>query len=145
MLRASSEVQGQAANLESLVAGPDAESAVVAGASLLRFADAVVEADDELIRERRSELRQRLGDAAMVDAAAVIANFQRMVRIADGTGIPLDEQVLMMTQDIRGELGINNFGAADNSPRLSLAKRWLGRLLSPFTGRLLRRMAQKRA
>ena len=81
----------------------------------------------------------------MVDSAAVIANFQRMVRIADGTGIPLDEPVLMLTQDIREDLGINGYGSADNSPPLSLIQKILGRLLQPFLKPVLLRRAAQRA
>ena len=38
-------------------------------------------------------------------AAGVIGNFERMVRIADGTGIPLDRIVDAMTSDFRAEFG----------------------------------------
>jgi len=145
MLRVSSELQGQRANLQSLVADQPNDSAVVGGDVLLRFAEAVVAADEPSIEVQRAAVRQQLGDAAMVDAAAVIANFQRMVRIADGTGIPLDDQVLMVTQGIRGELGLNEFRAAANSPQLSFGKRWLGRLIAPLAPRLLKKMARKRA
>jgi hypothetical protein len=72
-----------------------------------------------------------LGENAMVDAAGVIANFQRMVRIADGTGIPLDTPVAMMTSSIREDLGINEYGSASNTPALSLPQRLLGRVLQP--------------
>ena len=49
----------------------------------------------------------------MVDAAGVIANFQRMVRIADGTGIPLtDNRLVALTVDLRDELGINDYPTA---------------------------------
>ena len=64
---------------------------------LTEFAEAVVVGDAERIAAARGSVATELGDAAMVDAAAVIANFQRMVRIADSSGIPLDEPVLMMT------------------------------------------------
>ena len=45
--------------------------------------------------------------AALVDAAAVVGNFERMVRIADGTGIPLDKPVAMVSADMREELGLD--------------------------------------
>jgi hypothetical protein len=96
-------------------------------------------ADDIVIA--RDKVVEAIGNEAMIDAAAVIANFQRMVRIADGTGIPLDEPVLMFTQDIRAELGINEFNAAQNSPDLPVAKRIIGKLLGPFAPKLLTRLA----
>ena len=86
-----------------------------------------------------------LGHAAAVDAGAVIANFQRMVRIADSTGIPLDEPVVMMTQNIRDELGINGYHAAANTPKLNVVKAMVGRALGPFAARLLRQLARSRA
>ena len=67
-----------------------------------------------------------------------------MVRIADSTGIPLDEPVLMMTQDIRENLGINQYNAAANSPKLGLPKRIMGRLLRPLAPKLMKRIAARR-
>ena len=121
------------------------DSGVAAGAQLTEFAEAVVLGDQERIRSAAAAVEQALGTAAMVDAAAVIANFQRMVRIADSTGIPLDEPVLMMTQGIREELGINGYSAAANSPKLPLHKRIAGKLLAPVAPKLLKRMARSRA
>ena len=42
-----------------------------------------------MITETRQALREKMGDKVVVDVACVIANFQRMVRIANGAGIPL--------------------------------------------------------
>jgi len=104
-----------------------------------------VSADVHTISVARDALVSALGEAAMIDSAAVIANFQRMVRIADSTGIPLDEPVMMMTQGIRRELDINQFAAAANSPKLGALKGVLGRLLSPLAPRMLKRIAKQRA
>jgi len=49
-----------------------------------------------------------LSPQAMVDAAAVVANFSRMVRIADGTGIPLDDMMAEYSSDLREDLGLNS-------------------------------------
>lgn len=123
----------------------DADTGVVAGTELTAFAEAVVSGDDASIISAREAVTNALGEEAMVDAAAVIANFQRMVRIADSTGIPLDEPVLMMTQGIREDLGLNEFSAAKNSPKLGLLKRIAGRALAPIAPKLLQRMARGRA
>ena len=112
---------------------------------MLAFVEAVVQGDTETIAAARAVVSEQLGEPAMIDSAAVIANFQRMVRIADSTGIPLDEPVLMMTQSIRRDLGIDTFSAAKNSPRLNPIKRVFGRLLDPFAPRILQRIAKKRA
>ena len=44
----------------------------------------------------------------MIDAAGVASHFQRMVRIADATGITLGD-VEAVTADLRSELGIDAF------------------------------------
>jgi len=122
----------------------EADSGVEAGAALLAFAEAVVKGDAETTTAARDAVSAQLGEPAMIDSAAVIANFQRMVRIADSTGIPLDEPVLMMTQSIRQDLGIDNYSAAKNSPALNPIKRIVGRVLGPFAPRILQRLAKQR-
>ncbi len=52
----------------------------------------------------------KLGVEALVDAAAVIGNFERMTRIADGTGIPLGDTLAAVTVDIREDLGLDRLG-----------------------------------
>ncbi|MDA3038664.1 MAG: hypothetical protein O3C27_03885 [Actinomycetota bacterium] len=53
-----------------------------------------------------------MGPEALVDVAAVVANFTMMTRIADGTGTPLDRGSVEMSIDIRRELGIDDFVSA---------------------------------
>ncbi len=107
MLRASS--QGSEVDFEAITRGASDEVAGVAfGAELIAYADAVVARSPEVTRAREA-VRRSLGDAAVVDAAAVIANFQRMVRIADGTGIPLGEELDLRSADLRNAIGINEF------------------------------------
>ena len=45
-------------------------------------------------------------------AAGVLAIFNAVVRVADATGIPLEEQKAAMSADFRGALGINDYPAA---------------------------------
>jgi hypothetical protein len=135
MLRASTQVSGETVNLNGIVEGTEVQIGLRGGEALIRFAEASVgdsfddKADDT--RVARQAVIDELGENAMVDAAGVIANFQRMVRIADGTGIPLDTPVAMMTSSIREDLGINEYGSASNTPALSLPQRLLGRVLQP--------------
>ena len=75
-------------------------------------------------------MRSAIGDEATVDAAAVIGNFERMVRIADGTGIPLDTPIAMLTSDLRKEIGIDLFETAANTPRVGVLLKTLGRTMS---------------
>ena len=96
LLRASSELEGKTSNLRAISEGhADAEDVVPHTAELVRFAEAVVHREADAIPEARGRLREAVGAEGLVDAAAVIGNFERMVRIADGTGIPLDTPVNM--------------------------------------------------
>ncbi len=47
-----------------------------------------------------------MGTAALVDAAAIVASFNAVVKLADGTGIPLEDAKAQATQDLRAELGL---------------------------------------
>ena len=47
---------------------------------------------------------------------AVAANFQRMVRIADSMGIPIDEKNVEVGAGIRQDLGLSRFASAENTP-----------------------------
>ena len=85
----------------------DAEAGGIANGGLLRrFADAVYAGD---FAAERSEVRQVMGDAALVDAAAVIAIFSAVVKIADGIGIPLEPAKAETSKDFRAALGIDAF------------------------------------
>jgi len=105
---------------------------------LLAFADAVVAGEGTDLDAARARLRDALGRAAVVDAAAVIANFQRMTRIADATGIPLDREANLVSAPLQERLGIDRFGSAANTPRVGAAARRLVRLLDPVLMRAMR-------
>ena len=78
------------------------------GTELSAFAEAIVRKDKIQIAKTRDALVACAGDNAMVDAAGVASNFQRMVRIADSTGITLGD-FEQPTSSIRESLGINEF------------------------------------
>jgi hypothetical protein len=80
------------------------ETDVPHAALLLRFADAVI-ADDR-IDVQRERVLAALSEPAMVDAAAVIAGFDGITRIADATGIQLEPAKAEQTADFRRELGL---------------------------------------
>jgi hypothetical protein len=83
---------------------------------LTNFAEAVAQRDATDISRTRDELVQVAGEEVMVDAAGVAANFQRMVRIADSMGIPIDEKSVEPGADIRLELDLVRFESAQNTP-----------------------------
>ena len=139
MLRVSSETAGLEANLDSVVEGEQVDSKLPGGDALLQFAEVALGDDAEAIGAARQRVSAALGEAATVDAAGVIANFQRMVRIADATGIPLDEPMAVMSQQIRKKLGIDDYSSASHTPALSVKRRLLATFAGPFLGRLMAR------
>ena len=108
------------------------------GAELIAFADAAV-ARSPRIGESRDAVQSAVGDAGVVDAAAIIANFQRMVRIADGTGIPLDAPVDLLSADIRHELGINEFSGATGRGKNGTIRRLAAPVMRKVAARLMKR------
>ena len=110
MLRASIEYSGAQAELTGISEGAKAgDSGIGHGERLTAFADAAVKGDLAELATAREGLREAAGSAAVVDAAAVIGNFERMVRIADGAGIPLDGIVGAMGSDLGEKLGLDDY------------------------------------
>ena len=74
---------------------------------LLAFADAAVSFDPQKTKIARDTLLTCMGEAAMIDAAAVIAGFNGITRIADATGIPVEDGKAADTVSWRVALGID--------------------------------------
>ena len=87
----------------------DPASGIPASAILSNFAETIVTGADNLA-QARSAVAAALGQAAMIDAAAVVAGFNGITRIADATGIPLEPAKAEETQPWRATLGIDRFG-----------------------------------
>ena len=75
--------------------------------ALLEFVDMVLGDDAAALAMAQDTVRQAIGNAAFVDACATIASFNAVVKIADGTGIALEDAKAERTKDLRAELGIN--------------------------------------
>jgi len=138
LLRASSQAAGAGARLGAIAEGGAAESGVPCGGPLLRFAEALVRGGDEELAGARRELLAAVGPERFVEAAAVAANFERMVRIADATGIPLDPPIAALGADVGAELDLARFGSAANTPRPGRVARALAPLLRRLGPRLLK-------
>ncbi len=123
MLRASIEYSGSDAELGGIAEGAKAgDMGIPHGERLTAFADAAVAGDPAALATARDALREAAGSKAVVDTAGVIGNFQRMVRIADGTGIPLDGVVDTMSSDFREDLGLDSFESRRLGEKGALAR-----------------------
>ena len=108
MLRESSKTKGENYDL-TLLTGTNGDGNIPHGALLVQFAEAVLGSDDARLAAIQSEIRAKMGDAALVDAAAIAATFNAIDRVADATGIPIEDNKAEVTADFRAALGINAF------------------------------------
>jgi len=116
MLRVSAQTTDTEINLQGVVGDSSAANqGIKYGGLLVAFAEAVAKRDSEQIRKSREALRRAAGSEVVVDAAGVAANFQRMVRIADSAGIPVDDMQSEFGKQTRDELSLERFHSAKNS------------------------------
>ena len=138
----SGELEGEEYDLHGVTDDQAAPVGVPHERELIALAEAVVRGDEAELAEARRAALAALGPESFVAAAAVASNFERMVRIADATGIPLDAPLAAISADMRAELGIDAFGSAANTPRVSAPRRLLGRALAPLARYLMPALAK---
>ena len=74
---------------------------------LLNFATAATEPDDAALVSAREALIKTAGVAVTIDAAAVIANFEMMTRLADSTGARMPEEVVAQRLGVATAMGVD--------------------------------------
>ena len=79
------------------------------GRILTRFVETCLGDDDAALESTRNSVLQAMGEAAFVDVCATVASFNAVVKLADATGIPLEEAKEARTRDIRATLSIEEF------------------------------------
>ena len=113
MLSWSSQQSDEVVDLGAVAAG-HGDVGIPFGGELLRFATAAacLAGDVTEMDEARDALVAIAGEAVMIDAAAVAANFHMMTRLADGTGARYPASRL---QDAASTIAI--MGTADMASR----------------------------
>jgi hypothetical protein len=89
--------------------GAAGDGNVAHGGLLVAFAEAVLGEDDGRLSTLASQIRVDMSDAALVDAAAIVATFNAIDRVADATGIRIEDAKAEATADFRVALGIDAF------------------------------------
>lgn len=82
---------------------------------LMEFAGSLASRSEDDLKTAREDLVAVAGEAVLVDAAGVAANFQRMVRIADCTGIPVDSNENEISNKVRADLDLYQFDQLEPS------------------------------
>jgi len=121
----------------------DDAGGVAHAAELTAFVEAALGDDPTALAATRDAVHHALGPAALVDTAAVIGNFERMTRIADGTGIPLDAPVRALTDDLRATLALDRYASAAHTPQTGTLGRAAGAVARVALRPLLRRLARR--
>jgi hypothetical protein len=113
MLSLSMQTKGEDVDLAGIVQGAGAvDERVPHGKTLAHFAEAVISGSANELANARRAVIAAVGGEAFVDAAGVVGNFERMVRVADATGIPLEAATTEATTELRENLGLNSYGMA---------------------------------
>ena len=110
------------------------DGGVPEGRLLIDYAEAAVRADEGLDRLRQEAI-DRLGPAATGHAAATVSAFSGLVRVADGTGIPIDDGLAAVSVELRDELGLASYAGAANSPSADHDRRPFSTVDSLFDNR----------
>ncbi len=104
MLRASSDATGSATDIHDVIAD-EVDDPVTS--ALTGLVDAAFGNGD--LPSARQRVLEVLGPEALVTACSVIGNFEKMNRMADGTGLGLNDEQMEGLADIRSELGFDAF------------------------------------
>lgn len=116
MLRASVEHGEGKVDLRAVV-DPGIESGIAHGRLLLAFADAVIGTDHARLNDVRADLVKALSPGALVQSAAIVANFAMNDRAANALGIVLEPMFVRGSVDFRPALGIDSYPSARNTLR----------------------------
>ena len=92
-----------------MIGKAEGDGGIPHGALLAAFAEAVVGGDGDALAAARSAVLHALGAEALADSCGVAATFNAIDRVADATGVPIDEKRIAVTADLRERLGIDRF------------------------------------
>lgn len=145
MLSLSADTTSSNINLNMVTGSADAAAAsdLEWATELMDFAAAIASREEDALQNARSHLLSVASPEVVVDAACVAANFQRMVRIADATGIPVDAERQPMMDAAAEQLDLRSFESAKNTPELGRFKKLLGPVQRRLAPMMMRRMAKK--
>ena len=115
LLRVSGQTAGAEVDMRAVNGEVREGGGVAHAAELVAFTEAVMNGDAGALAQARSALRAVLSPEAFVDCCAVIGAFNVVDRIADATGIPLDDPMVSLTEDLRAELDLSRFRSSHNT------------------------------
>jgi AhpD family alkylhydroperoxidase len=109
LVRQISARDGEAIDPKLLIGAAAGDGGILQGAVLIDFVESVLSSDDDRLARARTRLSTALGDEALIHAAALVAFFDAVDRVANATGIPLDPKMTEQSRALRAWLGVVNF------------------------------------
>ena len=106
-LRVSGEHTGKDYKIDAVMRGEGAENDIPNGNLLNEFTEAIFTLDKERITRARERLIIEMGEQALIDSSATIAAFNAYPRMADATGIPLEDAKERASAELRKNLGLD--------------------------------------
>lgn len=108
LLRASGEQTETTYDLAS-VTDESRDPGVPHGAHLRALTEATIRGDWLSLGSLRQHAEAAMGVQAVVDVLVVAAAFNGITRVADATGVPLDDNTAATTAELRSVTGIDQF------------------------------------
>ncbi len=115
LLSLSGENTSQDFNLDVVTQAGEGEIGVRHEDILLRIAEAVCNGEERELALVREEGLAILGSQALVDAIAVASGFNGITKVANATGLPLDETTENSTVLLRRQTKIDDYTDAHKS------------------------------
>ncbi len=109
LLRESSRHSGNEIDFNAILGETGGDVGIPHADILVAFTEAGWGDDDARLIAARRAIVDAMGEAALVDASGITATFNAIDRVADSTGIPLEDFKAEETADLREDLGINVF------------------------------------
>ena len=77
--------------------------------TMLMIAEAVVSADPNAMSTMRERSLNEIDELQMLDAIGVASAFNGITKIANATGLPLDQRTRQITEELRDVTGIDDY------------------------------------
>ena len=103
LLRASGKHAGEEFDLDGVV-DQAIDSGVPHAGLLSEFLEAVLGEDEQRLRRARDAVGNALGSKALVDTAAAVASFNAVVKVANGSGIVVEDFKIALVEQLPTQL-----------------------------------------
>jgi hypothetical protein len=96
----------------SVIADGEGDGGIEDGDILIKIAEVSVSLKEKSFDEIRNVAVEQIGPDKYVDAVAVAAIFNSLDRVANATGIPIEQTKVEMTEGVRKNLGLDQMATA---------------------------------